>query len=70
VGLLAELFSNVLWFHNPLPVALLIYSGNALEAVTGEWLVNRTCRRPVRLDTDATPEPRGSRRRPRESRRR
>ena len=48
---LAELFSNVLWFHNPLPVAFLIYTGNALEAAAGAWLVNRTCRRPVRLET-------------------
>jgi PAS domain S-box-containing protein len=50
-GFLAELFSNVLWFHNPLPVASLIYAGNALEAAAGAWLVNRICRRPVRLDT-------------------
>ncbi|PVE22624.1 ATPase [Microvirga sp. KLBC 81] len=50
-GCLAELFGNVLWFHNPLPVAVLIYTGNALEAATGAWLVNRTCRRPVRLET-------------------
>jgi PAS domain S-box-containing protein len=50
-GFLAELFSNVLWFHNPLPVAILIYTGNALEAAAGAWLVNRTCRRPVRLET-------------------
>jgi PAS domain S-box-containing protein len=50
-GLLAELFGTVLWFHNPLPVAILIYTGNALEAAAGAWLVNRTCRRPVRLET-------------------
>src|SRR5262249_49500315 len=50
-GCLAELFSNVLWFHNPLPVAFLLYTGNALEAAAGAWLVNRTCRRPVRLGT-------------------
>ena len=50
-GCLAELFSNFLWFHSPLPAAFLIYIGNALEAVAGAWLVNRTCRRPVRLET-------------------
>jgi PAS domain S-box-containing protein len=50
-GCLAELFSNVLWFHSPLPAAVLIYTGNALEATTGAWLVNRTLRRPVRLET-------------------
>ncbi|MGK9168187.1 MASE1 domain-containing protein [Inquilinus limosus] len=50
-GCLAELFSNFLWFHSPLPAAFLIYIGNALEAAVGAWLVNRTCRRPVRLET-------------------
>ncbi|WP_307147381.1 MASE1 domain-containing protein [Rhizobium tibeticum] len=50
-GLLAELSSNVLWFHSPLPAAVLIYVGNALEAAVGAWLVNRTCKRPVRLET-------------------
>ncbi|RXT56246.1 histidine kinase [Bosea sp. Tri-44] len=48
---LAELVSNLVWFHNPLPVALLINAGNALEAVVGAWLVTRTCKRPVRLET-------------------
>ncbi|MER9867067.1 MASE1 domain-containing protein [Mesorhizobium sp. M0136] len=47
----AELFSNFLWFHTPLPAAFLIFAGNALEAVTGAWLVNQTCKRPVRLET-------------------
>lgn len=50
-GCLAELFSNFFWFHSPLPAAFLIYIGNALEAAVGAWLVNRTCRRPVRLET-------------------
>ncbi|MFA1626454.1 PAS domain-containing protein [Rhizobium mongolense] len=50
-GCLAELFSNFLWFHSPLPAAFLIYIGNALEAAVGAWLVNRTCRRPDRLET-------------------
>ena len=50
-GLLAELFGNVVWFHSPLPAAVLIYGGNALEAMIGAWLVNRTCGRPVRLET-------------------
>jgi PAS domain S-box-containing protein len=50
-GLLAELFGNVLWFHSPLPAAVLIYVGNALEAMIGAWLVNRVCGRPVRLET-------------------
>ncbi|WVT06755.1 MASE1 domain-containing protein (plasmid) [Sinorhizobium chiapasense] len=50
-GFLAELSGNVLWFHNPLPVASLIFSGNALEAAAGAWLVNRACGRTVRLET-------------------
>ncbi|MDX8490453.1 PAS domain-containing protein [Mesorhizobium sp. VK22B] len=50
-GCLAEMFSNFLWFHSPLPAAFLIYIGNALEAVAGAWLVNRTLKRPVRLET-------------------
>jgi len=51
VGCLGELFGNALWFHSPLPAAVLIYAGNALEAVVGAWLVNRTLGRPVRLET-------------------
>jgi PAS domain S-box-containing protein len=50
-GGLAELLGNIIWFHSPLPVALLIYSGNALEATIGAWLVNRTLKRSVRLET-------------------
>lgn len=50
-GCLAELFSNALWFHSPLPAALLIYIANALEAAVGAWLVTRVLRRPVRLET-------------------
>lgn len=49
-GLLAELTGNVLWFHNPLPVAILIFTGNALEAMTGAWLVTRFGR-PARLES-------------------
>ena len=48
---MAELIGNVLWFHSPVPAAWLIFSGNALEAVVGAWLVNRTGKRPVRLET-------------------
>ncbi|MBP1886722.1 MASE1 domain-containing protein [Sinorhizobium mexicanum] len=50
-GCLAEMFSNSLWFFSPLPAAFLIYTGNALEAVVGAWLVNWACGRPVRLET-------------------
>jgi integral membrane sensor domain MASE1 len=50
-GCVGEMCSNVLWFHSPEPAAYLIYAGNALEAVTGAWLVNRTLGRPVRLET-------------------
>ena len=50
-GLLAELASNIFWFHNPLPVAVFIYTGNALEALVGAWLVTWACGQPVRLET-------------------
>jgi PAS domain S-box-containing protein len=50
-GCLAELFSNFVWFHSPLPAAFLIYVGNALEAVIGAWLVKRACKQPIRLET-------------------
>jgi PAS domain S-box-containing protein len=48
---LAELFGNFLWFGSPLLVAVLLYVANALEAVTGAWLINRYCGRPIRLET-------------------
>ncbi len=50
-GCLAELISNFLWFHSPLPAAFLIYVGNAPRAMLGAWLVNLTLGRPVRLET-------------------
>ncbi|GLQ57076.1 MASE1 domain-containing protein [Devosia nitrariae] len=50
-GCLAELFSNFVWFHSPLPAAFLIYVGNALGAMTGAWLVTRASRASVRLET-------------------
>lgn len=50
-GCLAELTANVLWFHSPFPAAVLIYLGNALEAVTGAWLIRRALGHPVRLET-------------------
>ncbi|KLK89652.1 ATPase [Microvirga vignae] len=50
-GCLAEMFAQLVWFHSPLPAGFLIYVGNALCATTGATLVNRTCGRPVRLET-------------------
>lgn len=50
-GCLGEMFSNVLWFHSPQAAAFLIYVGNALEAMVAAWLVNRTLKPPVRLET-------------------
>jgi len=50
-GCFAELLGNLLWFNSPLLAALLIYSGNALEAVAGAWLVTRACRKSVRLES-------------------
>jgi PAS domain S-box-containing protein len=50
-GCFAELIGNYLWFGSPLPAALLIYAGNALEALAAAWLVNRFGKPPVRLET-------------------
>ncbi|MCA1439388.1 MASE1 domain-containing protein [Ensifer sp. IC4062] len=50
-GCVGELIGQFLWFHSPLPASLLMYVGNALEAVAGAWLVIRVCGRPVRLET-------------------
>ena len=43
--------SNAIWFHSPLPAAVLIYLGNALEAMLGACLITCTLKRPVRLET-------------------
>src|SRR5262245_25699646 len=51
VGCPAELLGQFLWWHSPLPAALIMYLGNALEAVVGAWLINRFCGRAVRLET-------------------
>src|SRR5262245_58473136 len=50
-GCVGELIGQFVWFHSPLPAAFLIYVGNALEAMAGAWLVNRFCKRPVRLES-------------------
>ncbi|MDE1995851.1 MAG: MASE1 domain-containing protein, partial [Rhizobiaceae bacterium] len=50
-GCLAELFSNAVWFHSPFAAAVLIYAGNAVEAVVGALLVDWTLKRPIRLET-------------------
>ncbi len=50
-GCLAEMFAQLVWFHSPLPAGLLIYGGNALCAAVGATLLNRTCGRPIRLET-------------------
>ncbi|MBV7518956.1 MASE1 domain-containing protein [Ensifer sp. ENS12] len=51
VGLVGELLGNLAWFHNSIPVATLIYVGNACEALFGAWLLKRICGEPVRLET-------------------
>ncbi|AEH83269.1 MASE1 domain-containing protein [Sinorhizobium meliloti] len=50
-GCFAEVLSNFLWFHSPFPAAMLIYVGNALEAVIGASLVNWALKRSIRLET-------------------
>jgi PAS domain S-box-containing protein len=51
VGCPAELLGQLLWWHSPLPAGVLMYVGNALEAAAGAWMVNRSFRRTVRLET-------------------
>jgi len=50
-GCLAEMFAQLVWFHSPLTAGFLVYVGNALCAVVGATLVNRTSGRPVRLES-------------------
>ncbi len=50
-GCLAEMLGQFLWFHSPVPAGLLIYAGNAVAAAVGAWLLNRTCGRPLRLES-------------------
>ncbi len=50
-ALVAETAANLLLFHNALPVAVLIFAGNVLEAMAGAWLVGRFCTRPLRLES-------------------
>src|SRR5690606_5911770 len=50
-GCLAEMFAQLVWFHSPPVAGFLIYVGNALGAAVGATLVNRTCGRPVWLQT-------------------
>jgi PAS domain S-box-containing protein len=50
-GGLAELACNDLWFHNPLPFALVYFAANALEALAAAWLLGRFAARPFQLDS-------------------
>ncbi len=51
VACASELVCNALWFHNPISLALVYFSANALEALTGALLVRRFAPRPFRLET-------------------
>ena len=46
----AELTGNVLWFHNDLPVALLIIIANGLESLVGALLISQLVGWPFRLE--------------------
>lgn len=48
-GGLAELACNDLWFHNPLPFALVYFTANALEALAAAWLLAVFADRTFRL---------------------
>ncbi len=51
VGLFAELTCNALWFDNAIPLAIAYNGANALESVTGAWLLSRFFPSPARLRT-------------------
>lgn len=48
-GCCAELTCNAVWFHNPIPFALVYYTANALEALTAAWLIRRFAAKPFRF---------------------
>lgn len=50
-ALASELVGNLLWWRNPLPVALLLNAGNALHAVSGAFLIRRFSNAPFDLKT-------------------
>jgi integral membrane sensor domain MASE1 len=51
IGCAAELTANAFWFRNTMPVALTYYVGNAVEALTAAWLIDRFGSKPFWLDT-------------------
>ncbi len=48
---LAELTCNAIWFRNHLALALVYFTANALEAMTGAWLLQRARRGTFWLDS-------------------
>src|SRR5690606_11311163 len=50
-GSLAEVTRNAIWFGNPIALALVYFTANALEAMTGALLLKRFGPRPFRLDS-------------------
>jgi PAS domain S-box-containing protein len=50
IACLAELACNQIWFHNPLPFALIYFVANALEVSFAAWLLGRFASRPFALE--------------------
>lgn len=50
-GGLAELTANAVWFGSSVPIALVYFAGNALEALAAATLIGLLVRQPLRLDT-------------------
>jgi len=48
---LAELTCNAIWFQNHTGFALVYFTANALEAMTGAWLLQRSRSGPFRLES-------------------
>ena len=51
VACIAELTCNLIWFHNPIPFALIYFMSNTLEALAAAWLLGRFAPRPFQLRT-------------------
>jgi PAS domain S-box-containing protein len=49
----AELVCNAIWFHNPVPFALVYVLANLFEALTAAWLLGRFATKPFRFESPA-----------------
>jgi PAS domain S-box-containing protein len=50
-GCVAELTCDLFWFRNAMPLAFAYFFANAMEAITGAWLLQRFAPKPFSLNT-------------------